>query len=310
MDRHSTRREFLTSAGTGLAALSLATAAGRKAAAQTPKREFGISLAAWSLHRTIGTQPGKRPFLDLPKVARQEFDIGAIELVNQMMASGEPAYVDELTKNAADNNVKILLIMCDNLGSIGGEKEEQRDEAVARHSQWANIAARLGCHSIRMNWGGAPRGIEKDPAGLKAFIDRSVPHFRKLCDYGESKNINVIIENHGGPSSYPEALAALMKAVNHPRFGTLPDFGNFPAEVDRYQAIDIMMTYAKAVSAKCYDFDEATGNETRLDFPRIIEIVVDKHGYHGYIGIEYEGGRLSEFDGVKACKKLLEKLKS
>jgi sugar phosphate isomerase/epimerase len=249
------------------------------------------------------------PFLDLPKIARQDYDIGAIELVNQMMASSEPAYIDELAKNAADNKVAIPLIMCDGGGAIGGEKEEDRQHAVESHSKWIDIAARLGCHSIRMNWAGAAKGTEHQPDALKAFTERSIPGFKKLCEYGESKKINVIIENHGGPSSYPEALLALIKAVNHPRFGTLPDFGGFPADVDRYQAIDAMMPYAKAVSAKCYDFDDTTGLETKLDYPRIVEIVVDKHGYRGNLGIEYEGNRLSEKDGVKACKTLLEKLR-
>ena len=109
-----------------------------------------------------------------------------------------------------------------------------------------------------------------------------------------------------------------MERVDHERFGTLPDFGNFPPRtpnyggpksVDVYTGIDKLMKYAKAVSAKCYDFDEATGLETKLDYERLINIVVDKHGYSGYIGIEYEGNRLGEYEGVKACKKLLERLR-
>jgi sugar phosphate isomerase/epimerase len=127
--------------------------------------------------------------------------------------------------------------------------------------------------------------------------------------------LNVIVENHGGPSSYPAAMEQLVAAVDHERFGTLPDFGNFPRKADRsyefdvYDAIDRLMVHAKAVSAKCYDFDDDTGLETTLDYERIIANVVDKHGYSGYIGIEYEGRRLSEFDGIKACKRLLDKLK-
>ncbi len=122
----------------------------------------------------------------------------------------------------------------------------------------------------------------------------------------------MICENHGGPSSNPDALIALMKAVGSPNFGTLPDFGNFPKQGDRY-AIDIyaaiarMMPYAKGVSAKSYDFD-GQGNETTLDFPRIMKIVAEA-GYHGFVGIEYEGGRLSEPEGIKATKKLLESIR-
>lgn len=65
----------------------------------------------------------------------------------------------------------------------------------------------------------------------------------------------------------------------------------------------MMLTEAKAVSAKAYDFDE-NGNETTLDFPRIMKLVKDS-GYKGYIGVEYEGERLSEEKGILATKKLL-----
>ncbi len=308
MDTTASRRDFLRIAGAGMTAMGVA--ANRIGAAEeAKKRDFNISLAAWSLHRGIGDGENKIPMLDMPKIARQEFDIGAIELVNQMLASSEKAYMDQLAKNAADNDVNILLIMVDGEGTIGSKREESRDRAVERHMRWVDIAADLGCNSIRMNWQGAHRDVMNVPEELTAFIERSKDPLRELCDYGDKKSINVLIENHGGPSSHPEAMVRLMKAVDHKRFGTLPDFGNFPPAVDRYEAVDTLMKYAKAVSAKCYDFDPETGEESLLDFERLIKIVVDEHGYHGYIGIEYEGNRLSEFDGVKACKKLLEKLR-
>ena len=147
------------------------------------------------------------------------------------------------------------------------------------------------------------------PEELDAFIERSAAPFRKICEYGDKKDINVLIENHWGPSSYIEPMRRLMESVGHPRFGTLPDFGNFPDDVDKYEAVDALMEYAKAISAKCYDFDPATGEETTIDYERMIEICVDKHDYHGYIGIEFEGGEMSEFEGIKACKALLEKLR-
>jgi sugar phosphate isomerase/epimerase len=200
--------------------------------------------------------------------------------------------------------------MVDGEGAVGAKEAEQREDAVKRHSKWIDIANYLGCHSIRMNWAGGAKDVEHDEAGMAELIDRSAPAYRKLCEYGDTKNINVIIENHWGPSSYPAHMEKLIAAVDHERFGTLPDFGNFPDDVDKYDAIDRMMPFAKAVSAKCYDFDEETGAETTLDYPRLIENVVDKHGYNGYIGIEYEGNRLSEADGIIACRKLLEKLKA
>ncbi|MBX7256582.1 MAG: TIM barrel protein [Candidatus Hydrogenedentes bacterium] len=309
--KHS-RREFIKVAGSGVAALSLAATVGEKAFAA---REYKISLAGWSFHRAI--QKGEMPMLDMPKVSRQEFDIEGIELVNQLLepvkkpfAEMKP-YLDTLAKNAVDNNVKILLIMVDGEGNIGGRDEDQRKEAVERHKKWLDICEYLGCHSMRMNWAGAQAGTENDEKLLDEFIKRSTPGFHELCEYGDKKGQFVIIENHGGPSSYPHAVEKLMAAVNHPRFGTLPDFGNFPQGADIYSGTDTLMKYAhKAVSAKCHDFDDTTGEETKMDYAKLIEIVVDKHGYNGFIGIEYEGDRLSESEGVKRCKALLDKLKA
>ena len=306
MTNDLTRRGFVK---LGAASVAAAALTGIHPQAQAATREYGISLAGWSLHRTIGTGDGQVPMLDMPKMSREDFGIEAIELVNRMLASTDKAYLDTFIKNAASHDVKILLIMIDGAGNVGVESKQAQGKAVDNHKMWIDIAADMGCHCVRMNWAGYARDTMQNKDALDAFIERSVTPFRKICDHGDKKNIDVIIENHGGPSSYPDALIRLMKTVDHERFGTLPDFGNFPDDVDKYDAIDRMMPYAKAVSAKCYDFDGDTGLETKLDFDRLIANVVDKHQYHGYIGIEYEGNRLSEPDGIMAAKKLLEKLR-
>lgn len=162
---------------------------------------------------------------------------------------------------------------------------------------------------MRVNWQGAKRGAEKDPSVMAEFIERSASSYRALADAGAERDLNVVIENHWGPSSYPEHLIPLMEMVDRTNFGTLPDFGNFPDDVDRYEAVDTMMPYAKAVSAKCYDFGEE-GVETKIDFARMLDIVVGKHGYSGNIGIEHEGRRLREIDGIRACQKLLQRFQN
>ena len=173
-------------------------------------------------------------------------------------------------------------------------------KAVENHKKWVDAAAALGCHAIRIN-----TGEHYSPTDVTAVAEAC----GMLTDYGAKNGISVICENHGGPSSNPDALIALMKAVGKPTFGTLPDFGNFPHErdgkytIDVYDAIARMMPYAKGVSAKSYDFDES-GKETKLDFARIMKIVTDA-GYHGFVGIEYEGSRLGEPEGIRATKKLL-----
>lgn len=271
-------------------------------------RRFSISLAAWSLHRSVGIGEDKLAQLDMPRVARDEFGIGAVELVNTMLASTDGAYLDQLSANAAAADVAFLLIMVDNEGDIAARDLSERDDAVARHCRWVDIAHGLGCHSIRLNWRGGDEDAQRGPAAYREVILRTAPPLRALCDYADRRDLNVLIENHGGLSSQPEALLHLLATVDHPRFGLLPDFGNFPEGVDPYLATDLMMNYAKAVSAKCSDFDDKTGEETTLDYARLIAIVCDKHGYQGHIGIEYAGTRLTEHAGIRACKRLLGRL--
>ena len=297
------RRKFLKGALSGAAALGLAGAP--EGAQSAPRREFKISVAGWSLHKAVFDEGRKQ--IDLFQQVREDFDIGAFELVNTMLEDPTADYVRRLHARAKEFSVAIPLIMIDREGSLGAQSSEDRKTAVRNHTKWIDVASDLGCHSIRVNWRGAERGVEKDEDRAREFIARSVDTFAELVELGRPQSIDIIIENHGGPSSYPELLIGLIDAVGSPHFGTLPDFGNFPDDVDRYDAVDKMMPHAKALSAKCYDFG-ADGLETKIDFERMLKIAVDQHGYHGYIGIEYEGQRLSEPDGIKACRDLLLKL--
>jgi sugar phosphate isomerase/epimerase len=177
-------------------------------------------------------------------------------------------------------------------------------KAATNHRKWVDIAAELGCHSIRTNM-----YSDMKPSGnaeIEKVLDYCAESFNNLCGYAEGRKINVIIENHGGISSDPDVVARLMKKVNLPNFGTLPDFGNFPKEVDRYEAVKKPMPYAKGVSFKCYDFSPA-GDETMIDVPKMMKIVNDA-GYNGFVGLEYEGNRLSEFEGIAAAKRLLDRI--
>ena len=297
------RREFVGVVAGGGAALAAQPVFRRPAA---PRREFKLSLAAWSLHREVRT--GKLKLIDACQAVREEFGLDGFELVNTLLEVPTADYVRRFRKEADRFGLAIPLVMCDGEGEFGSPDAAERRKAVRYHAKWVYAASDLGCHSIRVNWRGAAEGSEKNPAQVSEFIDRSVDAFGEMVALAQRYGISVIIENHGGPSSYPDALVGLMRAVNSPAFGTLPDWGNFPREVNRYDAVDRMMPYAKGVSAKCYDF-WTDGRETSIDFERMLQICVDQHNYHGFIGIEYEGERLSEREGVIAARDLLVKLK-
>ena len=267
------------------------------------KMSFKISLAEWSLNRTLFS--GKLDHLDFCRVAKKDFGINAVEYVNQFFfdKAEDRSYLKEMKDRAEDLGVINLLIMCDKEGDLGDPDQIQRTEAIENHYKWAEAAKFLGCHSIRVN--------AKSEGSYDEQIHLAAEGLRKLTEYGDSIGINTIVENHGGLSSNGKWLASVIEKVDHPRCGTLPDFGNFKLEgddwYDRYLGVKELMPYAKAVSAKSNDFN-SDGDETNTDYYKMMDIVLSE-GYSGYVGIEYEGRSLDEMSGIRATKKLLEKVR-
>jgi sugar phosphate isomerase/epimerase len=264
---------------------------------------FRISLAEWSLHRKL--HAGELDPRDFAPLARKEFGLDAVEHVNTFFQDKavDFAYLADLKQRADDAGVSSLLIMCDAEGELGDADEAARRRAIENHFRWIAAARFLGCHSIRVNAGG-----QGTPAEVSK---RAADSLHRLGEMGERYDVNVIVENHGGYSSNGEWLAATIRAADHQRAGTLPDFGNFRIsageEYDRYKGVAELMPFAKGVSAKSHDFD-AAGAETHTDYRRMLGIVLAA-GYHGYVGIEYEGSGLSEMEGIRLTKALLERVR-
>ncbi len=308
----TTRRKFLSQiAGTAaIGFFSSAYAFGKHNYSEASF--FEISLAEWSFHRALFAN--KMTNLDFPVIAKQQYGISIVEYVNQFFKdkAKDTSYLNELLKRCNDNGVKNHLIMCDGEGELGDLDNTKRMQAVENHYKWVDAAKHLGCLTIRVNAFGV--GSAEDVQ--KAAIDS----IGRLAEYAAKENINVIVENHGSYTSNGEWMVGLMKGINRPNVGVLPDFNNFCIkreggqqwsgkcieEYDRYKGVAEMMPYAKGASAKTIDFD-AQGNCVETDYYKMLKIIKDS-GFHGYLGIEYEGEKLSEEEGVRKTKALLEKV--
>jgi sugar phosphate isomerase/epimerase len=265
---------------------------------------FDISLAQWSLHRSLFG--GDISHLGFPAIAKNKFGINAVEYVNQFFAdkANNTSYLDEMNARCDDLGVNQLLIMVDGEGDLAMTEKKQRLQAVKNHHKWVRAAEHLGCHSIRVNtYGNGTRQSQKTAA---------VDSLGRLSEFAQDYGINIIVENHGGYSSDGQWLADVISQVDMENCGLLPDFGNFcitsgpegcTKRYDRYKGVQEMMPHAKGVSAKSYAFDRE-GRETTTDFTKMLKIIHDA-GYNGHIGIEYEGDQLSELEGIRATKELL-----
>ena len=267
-----------------------------------------ISLAEWSFNRALFA--GEMDHLDFAPRARRDFGIEGVEYVNQFFfdKAKDAAYLREMMTRADGEGVESLLIMCDREGQLGDPDPANREQAVVNHYKWVDAANTLGCHSIRVN--------AHSEGGFDEQMALVADGLRRLVEYGADRDLDVLVENHGGLSSNGRWLSGVMKKVDHPRCGTLPDFGNFgryggldfnpEAEAyDRYRGVEELMPWARALSAKSVSFD-AEGNEEVIDFRRMLEIALDA-GYRGWVGIEYSGRSLSEAEGVRATQRLLER---
>ncbi|MFD2244266.1 sugar phosphate isomerase/epimerase family protein [Flectobacillus roseus] len=302
-----TRRDFLKKSSLGLAGLALSSNDWLTSAS---KPFYEISLAEWSLHKTIFS--GKLSNLDFPQFAKKEFGLEIVEYVNQFFPdkAKDKTYLKELRTRSVDEGIRNHLIMIDAEGELGEADTQKRKQAVENHYKWVEAAQFLGCQTIRVN----SRG-EGDP---KEVAKRCVESLRTLSEFGKAHNINIIVENHGGYSANGAWLAGIMKEVGMKNCGTLPDFGNFCLEwsgaewhsqcktqYDPYKGTAEMMPYAKGVSAKTFNFD-AKGNEPTIDYIKMMK-VIKKSGFRGIVGIEYEGETLSEIEGIKKTIALLKK---
>ena len=294
-----TRRQFLQTTSVATAAVATADLSFAFRAPETGR--FAISLAEWSLHRALFKKEITN--LDFPRLAKEHGATG-LEYVNQFFKdkAKDTAYLTDLKARAEGLGLKNVLIMIDGEGMLGAPDTATRTTAVENHKPWVDAAKLLGCHAIRVN--AASQGEYAEQQKLAA------DGLRRVGEYGASQGISVIVENHGGLSSNGEWLAGVMKMVGMPGVGTLPDFGNFrvskDVEYDRYKGVSELLPYAKGVSAKTHDFD-AQGNETHTDYKKMLDLVIASK-YRGFIGIEYEGETLSEPDGIKATKALLDRV--
>ncbi|MGE0130474.1 MAG: sugar phosphate isomerase/epimerase family protein [Blastocatellales bacterium] len=295
------RREFIKQSAQTAGVIGAAAIAGETLIA-APKQLFKISLAQWSLHKALFAK--QMDNLDFARMARRDFGISAVEYVNQFFKdkAKDQTYLREMLKRTRDLGVVNHLIMIDGEGALGDPDEAKRQQAVENHYRWVEAAKFLGCKMIRVN--------AQSSGGYEEQQKLAADGLRKLTEFGAKQKIAVVVENHGGLSSNGQWLAGVMKLVNHPMCGTLPDFGNFRVsreeEYDRYKGVTELMPFAKAVSAKSHDFDER-GEEIHTDYHKMMKIVLDA-GYNGFVGIEYEGDKMSEPDGIRATKKLLEKV--
>jgi len=287
--RHFLRRTFAGAAIAGLASQLPLSWSVLAASPVQPK----ISLAQWSLHRQL--RSGQLKVLDFAVKTRRDFQLGAVEYVNQFFAdkAQDQVFLRQLKQRADDSGVSSLLIMVDAEGDLAAVEAKQRQQAVENHYKWVEAAAFLGCHAIRVS---IADNAKTDALEMQ---QAAVLGLQQLAQFAAPFGISIIVENHMGHSMDANWLATVLQQAGN--VGSLPDFGNFSG--DKYQGTQLLLPFAKGISAKSFAFNE-NGAESSIDYHRMWQLI-QSSGYQGYIGIEYEGENADEDAGIRATRDLL-----
>jgi L-ribulose-5-phosphate 3-epimerase len=231
-----------------------------------------ISLAQWALVDEI--KAGKWKTLDFPKIARNDFDISGIEFVNTLFEVPTINYLNMLKQNAADNGVAMVLIMIDDEGDGCASSEEERKQFVINHRKWIDIAHYLGCCPIRTNCRGTADVTKEDA------LRWASESYHMLLEYAGESGTKVLIENHGGISDDADWMVALMKEVDHPLFGTYPDWREPGDTFDNYNYLQKTAPFAQGMSYRNQPTEELSAKMISLS---------KNAGYRGWYGIESNG---------------------
>ncbi|MSU04251.1 MAG: DUF1080 domain-containing protein [Pedosphaera sp.] len=291
---HMNRRTFLKSGSAAVAGFSLLP---RIAAGFEPVwGPFRISLSECSLVHSL--KKNLVQHLDFPRIAKRDFSIDCVELADSFFLEkvSDKSYLQELRNGANAEGVRIGLLMLETNGRLASADASERQKAIATTKLWLDAATALNCLTVRTKAVG-----DGTPDELSRRLGESCS---VLADHAALSGLNLVIENHGGVSSDPAWLAALVKSVNKSNFGLMPDFGSFPDAINRYEAVEQMMPFAKAVSAKATKFGTA-GLVEDTDFFKMMRVVRDG-GYRSYVGIESSvNSAEGEYEAIRTTRDLL-----
>jgi sugar phosphate isomerase/epimerase len=244
--------------------------------------------------------------LDAPVFLRDQFGLRSLEVWSLQFEDLSLDYCAQLRAAADKAGVGLSNVQVDDIGmDLASEDDAVRARSVKDCKAWVDRTVALGAPSVRLNLS----AIYPPPTGPYP-LDRAVASFRELAEYGKAHGIHILTENHAGHSLVIDNVVATLKAVDHPYFRTVFDWGNAPAPgiggtpavIER---LERLVPWMYQVSARGVNFD-ADYRPTDYD-PAAITRATEALGYEGLYSIElYAHAPPPGFDPVRAVKSMID----
>lgn len=152
-------------------------------------------------------------------------------------------------------------------------EERARTRAVA--AAWLDVAEFLGASQVRVDTGGRVDVMSDEMLQIIA------EGYKDLLPRAQAKGLQVIVENHWGPTKHPENVVRALNAV--PGLGLLFDTNNW-AEGKQELGWEMCARFASLTHIKTFAFD-AAGNDPSVNLSKAIGLL-RASGYTGAWGIE------------------------
>jgi sugar phosphate isomerase/epimerase len=307
-----TRRTFLEKMSVLTAGAFVAASGLQSAAAETkpephirfpssPRDRLAVASYPFRAYIESPNNPDRNPALpgmDLTEFGAEvvrKFNVHNIEPHSHHFRSLEPEYLSRFREALQKANVKAVDIAVDGRDSFYDENPSTRKKAVAYGKTWVDVAAAIGCPSIRTHIAGKP----------SPNLQRTAESLREVASYGAENNIVVNLENDDLVSEDAFFLVKVFEPVDHPYLRALPDFANSMMTCDadfNYRAVQAMFRHAYCI---CHVKDGETGDggkEFNIDMGKTFAILKSS-GYRGYCSMEYDR---ESGDPYAATSKLIE----
>jgi sugar phosphate isomerase/epimerase len=255
-----------------------------------------IGIAGWAINRSI-REHKTMTLMDLPKLARQEFNVDTIELVSTFFESQNAKYLNEVRQTIERERLRIANIAVDT-GNLSSPDEATRRTDIETIKQWFHVARALGSAAIRVNTGDATPDD-------KAALERIVAGYQELVEHAQQSGVKLLIENHGGVSADPANIETILKRLDTPWFATCPDVNNFVGDTWD-EGMRLMAPRAFALHIKNWSYDpdgwqtkkNRDGSTARYNLKDCLRIMKEA-GFQGPYNFENNLAEEDEVEGIR-----------
>lgn len=206
----------------------------------------------------------------------------------------DPAALPAVRRWAADAGVGLLCVAGRN--DFATADADARREHLRNAHWFIDAAAELGAPLVRLLSGG-----HRDDAPDADTFRRLHAAFNEVGTHAEQCGVQIVIENHGGPTATGLRVARLMAGIESPAVGLNYDPANFLNQgTDPLMALRWTRQWVRYTHWKDVHWEDAHGSDGgpafcafgdgEIRWRPILDLLL-AGGYRGYFGIEYEEPR-------------------